>query len=75
MHRYSPIGEVSKILNISTDDYIYFTKYVLENNFTDMLTFKCKSTNCFVYIRHNDTDIGKLKIFSILFESIIKNPA
>ena len=59
MYKYSFIGERGKILNISAEDYLYFTKYLISKHYNDMLTFKCRSTNCFVYIRHNGTEVGK----------------
>ena len=62
MHRYSYIGERGKILNISAEDYVYFTKFLISKKYFDMLTFKCKSTNCYVYIRHNGSEVGMISL-------------
>lgn len=61
MHRFSEtsLEQVSKIHNISPEDYLYWTKYVLRKNVTAMLTFKCKSANCFIYMLHNGSEVGE----------------
>ena len=72
MHRFSEtsLEQVSKIHNISPEDYLYWTKYVLRKNVTAMLTFKCKSANCFIYMLHNGSEVGKCTVLLIAHRSL-----